>query len=106
MQPLSSAQRASLRSQAHHLHPLVQIGKQGLTQNVIASVDVALTAHELIKVKFGEFKDEKRELSEQLAEAVGAHVAGIIGNIAILYRPHPDRDKRKIRLDAYRSSTS
>src|SRR5262245_54919753 len=98
MQKLSNAQRAYLRRLAHHLKPVVQIGKQGLTAAVQASVDEALNAHELIKVKFMDFRDQKHELTEELAAATGSALAGMIGNIAILYRQQKDPQKRKIAL--------
>jgi RNA-binding protein len=103
MPTLTNAQRAHLRRLAHHLKPVVQIGKQGLTAAVQASVDETLTAHELIKVKFMDFRDQKRELTEELAIASGSTLVGMIGNIAILYRQQVDPQKRKINLprDAY-----
>jgi RNA-binding protein len=100
MRQLTNAQRAHLRRLAHHLKPVVQIGKQGLTGPVQASLDEALNAHELIKVKFMDFRDQKRELTEELAAASGSTLVGMIGNIAILYRQQLNPEKRKIRLPA------
>ena len=98
MQRLTNAQRAHLRRLAHHLKPVVQIGKQGLTSGVQASVDEALNARELIKVKFMDFRDQKQELTDELAAASGSVLVGMIGNIAILYRQQKDPQKRKITL--------
>lgn len=95
---LRGAQRRFLRAQAHHLQPAVVVGKQGLTPSLLAALDDALTAHELIKVRFGDFKDQRKELSQALAEQTGSHLAGLIGHVAILYRPHPEPKERKIRL--------
>lgn len=95
---LRGAQRRFLRAQAHHLQPAVVVGKQGLTPALLAALDEALTAHELIKVRFGDFKDERKALSQTLAEQTGSHLAGLIGHVAILYRPHPDPKERKLRL--------
>ena len=61
-------------------------------------LDEALIAHELIKVKFMDFRDQKRELTEQLAAASGSALVGMIGNIAILYRQQQEPQKRKIAL--------
>jgi RNA-binding protein len=61
-------------------------------------VDLALKDHELIKVKFGEFKEAKKEMSGEIANATKSEVVGIIGNIAILYRQHPQTEKRKIKI--------
>lgn len=83
---------------AHHLKPVVYIGKQGLTDGLLSAVDDALLAHELIKVKFNDFKGEKNAISEQIASGAQAQIAGMIGNILILYRPHPEEEKRTIKL--------
>lgn len=98
MTELNAGQRKFLRSQAHHLEPSVLIGRQGLTPTVLDSVDRALTAHELIKVRFNEHKDEKKSLSATIAEELGASLAGVIGHVAILYREHPEPEKRTIKL--------
>jgi RNA-binding protein len=98
MEQLKGSQRKNLRSQAHHLKPLVIIGRNGINKQVMGSVDLALKDHELIKVKFGEFKDAKKEMSAEIAQATKSEVVGIIGNIAILYRQHPQTEKRKIKI--------
>lgn len=96
---MTSQQRKQLRSLAHHLDPVVMIGKQGVTDGIIAATVKALDAHELIKVRFLEFKDEKKGLTDQLATATTSEVAGIIGHVAILYKEHPDPERRRIELD-------
>ena len=98
MDKLKGSQKKYLRAQAHHLNPLVIIGAKGVTDNLIGSIDLALKDHELIKVKFGEFKEDKKEISEDIAKATKSDVVGIIGNIAILYRQHPKPEKRKITM--------
>ena len=98
MTQLTNTQRKHLKRLAHSLKPLVMIGKQGLTEQVRISVDQALMAHELIKVKFGDFKDEKEALTAELANETGSALVTIIGNVAVLYRQHPDEDRRKIDL--------
>ncbi|MRR15322.1 MAG: ribosome assembly RNA-binding protein YhbY [Deltaproteobacteria bacterium] len=98
MEPLKGTQRKYLRGQAHHLRPLVIIGAKGVTEQLIGSVDLALADHELIKVKFGEFKEAKKEMSEEIAGATKSELVGLIGNIAIFYRPSPHPEKRKIKI--------
>jgi RNA-binding protein len=98
MDILTSGQRQHLRRLAHDLRPIAQVGKRGLTDQVVAAVDEALAAHELIKVKFLEFQDERRPLAETLAEATQSALVGIIGNTAMLYRPHPERERRRVSL--------
>ncbi|HAR49183.1 RNA-binding protein [Smithella sp. SCADC] len=98
MDKLKGSQRKYLRSQAHHLKPLVIIGTKGVTGQLIGSVDLALKDHELVKVKFGEFKKTKKEISEEIAKTTKSEPVGLIGNIAIFYRQQPDPEKRKIKI--------
>lgn len=98
MEKLKGSQKKYLRAQAHHLKPLVIIGSKGVTGQLIGSVDSALKDHELIKVKFGEFKESKKEISQEIAQATKSELIGLIGNITILYRQHPQPEKRKIKL--------
>lgn len=95
---MKGSARKYLRSQAHHLKPLVLIGRNGINKQVIGSVDLALKDHELIKVKFGEFKEAKKEISAEIAHATKSELVGIIGNIAMFYRRHPQPEKRKIKI--------
>ncbi len=86
MKKLSSRQRNILRKEAHTLKPVVMIGKNGVTPELIAAVDAALAYHELIKIKYQDFKDDRRALTGALSDSVKANVISVIGNIAILYR--------------------
>ena len=98
MNNLSSSQRSYLRSQAHHLEPVVLIGKHGITDGTIESIDRVLEARELIKIKFCELKDEKLSLSEKIAELTNSEVVGVIGHTVIIFRQNPDSDKRQINI--------
>ncbi|MCC6487329.1 MAG: ribosome assembly RNA-binding protein YhbY [Candidatus Hydrogenedentes bacterium] len=98
MESLTPGQREQLRSLAHHLKPLVFVGHQGVTDALIAAVDENLTAHELIKVKFNDHKDEKRALSAEIVERSESAMVGILGNVLTLYRPHPQEERRRIHL--------
>lgn len=98
MTTLTSAQRKWLRGQAHALKPVVQIGKQGLTEGTIRQVDEALDVHELIKVQAVVPREEKEEIATRLASEVDAEVAGRIGHVIILYRENPDPEERIYEL--------
>ena len=98
MNNLSSSQRSYLRTQAHHLEPVVLIGKHGITDGTIESIDRVLETRELIKIKFREFKDEKLSLSEKIVELTNSEVVGVIGHTVIIFRQNPDSDKRKIHI--------
>lgn len=93
MDPVS---RRKLRSAAHHLKPQVIIGHGGVTEGILKAIDKALDDHELIKVKFNDFKDEKEELIDQILDAVTSEFVQLIGNVVILYRCHPDLSRRTI----------
>jgi RNA-binding protein len=100
MQPLTSYQAKYLRGRAHSLKPVVFVGQKGITASLLASLQEALNAHELIKVKFVDFKDRrmKADCLAEIQRQTGSRLAGSIGHTAILFRPHPDQEKRKIIL--------
>ena len=99
MNKLTSSHRSYLCSQAHHLDPIVLIGKNGITDGTIESVNKTLATREIIKIKFREYnKDEKKSLSHQLAESTESHIVGTIGHTVILFRQNPDPEKQNIRL--------
>jgi RNA-binding protein len=89
---LSGKQRGALRALAHHLSPLVQIGKDGLTEGVVAAAEEALGMHELVKVRVLESSPASRsELAGPLAAATGSHLVGQVGRIVMLYRMHEEK---------------
>ncbi len=84
---LTSKQRAYLRGLASTEPTIMQIGKGGVTENLVKTVSDALEARELIKLSVLENSGEAaREVADALAEATGADVAGVIGRKIILYR--------------------
>jgi RNA-binding protein len=95
---LTGEQKQKLKSMAHTLDAVVLIGKKGLTEAQIDTISKDLMDHELIKVKFNDFKSVKEELSNQIAELTGADIVDIIGNTLILYRMNPDPGGRKIAI--------
>ena len=92
---LSSKQRKLLEKAAHDMQPIVIVGGAGMTEGVVQMTENALAAHELIKVKFNEYKDEKQELTEEVCSKTNATLVRIIGNVAILYREAEKEDERK-----------
>lgn len=83
--------RAALRAEAHHLKPTLHIGTQGLTDTVRRAVDEALTARELVKLRFERGADlEPREGANALAVDLTAEVVQVIGRTATLFRENPD----------------
>ena len=85
-------ERRDLKSRAHHLRPVVMVGQKGITDELIAATDRALADHELIKIKFIEFKEERRELADEIVRRTASDLVAIIGNVAILYREGDDKE--------------
>lgn len=95
---LSSKQRKLLEKIAHNLQPVVIVGGAGVTDGVIAKIDESLNAHELIKIKFNEFKDDKFELTNEICNKLDSTLIRIIGNIAILFKPSEKEEDQKIKI--------
>ncbi|WP_296827073.1 YhbY family RNA-binding protein [Treponema sp.] len=95
---LNSKQRKVLTALSNPLEPLVIVGAGGVTEGLEKKTLECLEHHELIKVKFNEFKEEKLELSQKLADSCEAALVRVIGNVAILYKQNPDPEKRVIKL--------
>lgn len=88
---MTGKDRRHLRALAHRLSPVVIVGQRGLSDAVVRQIDGALTDHELIKVRLGgECPVDRSEASTLLAERTGSEVAGAVGRVVILYRPHPE----------------
>jgi RNA-binding protein len=94
MDTLTGRQKRWLRAQAHHLDPVVIVGQQGLSGPVVEALEQALAEHELIKVRFGAHQARRKELAAEMEAKLGCRLAGMVGHVAILYRPHPDPDRR------------
>lgn len=87
---LTGKQRRFLRALAHHLDPLVQLGKLGVTEGVLGALDIALENHELVKVRVGtECPVDTKEAARDVAERVGAALAQTLGRTFLVYRRHP-----------------
>lgn len=106
MTALRGFQKKHLKGLAHNLKPVVQIGKEGMTEGIIRAVDEGLLRHELIKIKFTDFKDkdQKETLTREIEIKTSSERVGIIGHTAILYRPQVDPEKRKIVLPQKKKS--
>ena len=94
--PLTGALRRNLRRLAHPLRPVVQLGDAGLSDGVVDAVDRALEDHELIKVKLSGERDERKQTAADLAERTRSELAGLVGRVAVLYRPASDPERRRV----------
>ncbi|CUA79966.1 MULTISPECIES: ribosome assembly RNA-binding protein YhbY [Anoxybacillus] len=94
---LTGKQKRFLRSLAHHLTPIFQVGKGGVNENMIKQIADALEARELIKVSVLKNCDEEKEVvAEQLAQGAGAEVVQLIGHTIVLYKE--SREHKQIVL--------
>ncbi|KAA3655130.1 MAG: ribosome assembly RNA-binding protein YhbY [Proteobacteria bacterium] len=99
MTDLTPVQRRALRARAHHLNPVVSVAGNGLSPSVLAEIKLALTAHELIKVRvYGEDRDARQQLMAEICEQTGAANVQHIGNILVLWREAPADEKPAAEL--------
>lgn len=85
---LSARERAHLKSRAHALEPIVHIGHAGLTESVVAEIERALSAHELIKVRAGgQDRHQRADIAEAICARTGATIVQQVGKVVVLWRP-------------------
>ncbi len=85
------ADKKRLKARAHPLKPVVIIGQAGLSQAVLNEIELALDAHELIKVKIRAERDERLQLRDRICAETGAELIQTIGQIAVIYRKNPKK---------------
>jgi len=84
---LSKEKKLSLKSDAHHLKPVVIIGQEGITQGVLKEIDVHLTAHNLIKIKMlGQSAQLKEQAIQDIEDILHGHIIQSIGKLLVAYR--------------------
>ena len=97
LEPLSNAEIRKFKAAAQMMEPMLKVGKAGLTDGFIKTVLDALARHELVKIKFVEFKDQKKELAPLLAEKTASHLVMRVGNVMVLHRPRqPETPKPEV----------
>jgi RNA-binding protein len=90
-QALTPRERAHLKARAHALEPVVHLGGSGVTDALVAEVDRALTAHELIKVKVGvDDRQARVAAGDEICVRTGATAVHRVGKVLILWRPRPE----------------
>lgn len=97
---MTSKERATWRAKANTLEPIIQIGKEGITDNLITQIDDTLDVRELIKIRvhLETAPQTPKEIAPQLAERLGADVIQVIGGVIVLYREaDPQRIEEKKR---------
>jgi RNA-binding protein len=104
MDRLQGYQKRFLRGIAHSLKPVVYVGQKGFTDALAEALDDALDHHELVKVKFVEFKDKekKQSLIRQIEKTAACELVGMVGHTASFFRRQGDPEKRKIVIPRHR----
>jgi RNA-binding protein len=91
MVELTNPQIRKLKARAQRMEAYLKVGKQGLSEPFLKAVDEELARHELIKIKFADFKEQKKTLAPELAAKTQAHLVTLVGNVAVLYRKNPEK---------------
>ncbi len=89
-EPPRGARLRQLKARAQGLEPVVRVGKAGVSPQFMAALETALEQHQLVKMKFDEFKARKKVLAPQIAEKTRSHLIQRVGNVAVFYRPSTD----------------
>ncbi len=89
---LTSAEKKELRGIAQRLKPHVHIGKQGLTETVLAEIEMALTKNGLIKIRFEADREGMKALCQSISERTGSEYVGGVGRVGIFFRDMPEEE--------------
>jgi RNA-binding protein len=92
---VDSTDKKRLRAEAHSHKPVIMIGQAGLTPAVLAEIEIALDCHELLKVRIRAERENRKTISGEIIAATGAELIQMIGQIAVLYRPNPEKRIKK-----------
>lgn len=88
---MKAVDKKKLKSEAHSLNPVVTIGQSGLTETVLAELELALDHHELLKVKIRAERDDRKVISEKICTSTGAELIQSIGQVIVIYRLNPNK---------------
>jgi RNA-binding protein len=88
---VNSIRKKRLKTQAHALKPVVIVGQSGLTESVLEEIEIAITSHELIKIKIRAEKEERLQIRDQIIVKTKSELIQTIGQIIVIYRQNPDK---------------
>jgi RNA-binding protein len=83
---LTNAQKRDLKARAQKLEPVVKLGHGGMSPAFLQSLELALTQHGLVKMKFTDFKEERKTLAPQIAAETRSELVMQVGNVAVFFR--------------------
>jgi RNA-binding protein len=92
---VDSTDKKRLRAEAHSHKPVIMIGQAGLSPAVLAEIEIALDCHELLKVRIRAEREDRKTIGDEIVAATGAELIQMIGQIAVLYRPNPEKRIKK-----------
>jgi RNA-binding protein len=84
---LTNVEKRALKARAQKIEPIVKLGHAGMSEGFLQSLDTALTQHGLVKMKFTDFKEERKTMVPEIAEKTGSALVMQVGNIAVFFRP-------------------
>ena len=89
---LTGAEKRTLKARSQRLEPIVKLGHGGMSDAFLKSLDEALTVHGLVKMKFTDFKEERKTLAPEIAEKTGSALIMQVGNVVVFYRAKPESE--------------
>ncbi|TXC90021.1 ribosome assembly RNA-binding protein YhbY [Metabacillus litoralis] len=94
---LKGKQKRFLRSEAHHLSPIFQVGKGGVNENMVNQISEALEARELLKISILQnCEEDKDTVAQEIVKGTKAELVQIIGNTIVLYKE--SKENKKLNL--------
>ncbi|MEA3210190.1 MAG: RNA-binding protein [Chthoniobacter sp.] len=91
--PLTNAEKRDLKARAQRLEPVIKLGHAGMSAAFLKSFEEALKLHGLVKMKFTDFKEERKTLAPKIAEQTGSELVMQVGNVAVFFRPRTDGEE-------------
>ena len=84
---MTNGEKRELKAQAQRLDPVLKVGHAGVSDEFLTSLDIALTRHSLVKIKFTDCKREKKALAPRIAAKTASELIMRVGNVAVYFRP-------------------
>ncbi len=97
IEELTNRELRALKARAQLLKPMLKVGKEGLSPAFLKAVDETLAHHELVKIKFDEFKEQKKELGPKLAKSVRASLIMQVGHVVVVFRRKPAGEESSVK---------
>jgi RNA-binding protein len=103
---MKESEKVWLRGRGQLLEPILRLGRQGVSTDFVAELNRLLEINELVKIKFIDFKDERKTLGPQIAEKTNSLLVGIVGHTALFFRQQADPAKRHYLYEERQEKTA